>query len=57
MEETINLELTRSEAWDIFSRVLNSTEPDSTESREAMRKLAGALREGSEPTVQLRLAG
>lgn len=56
MEETIHVELSRAEAWDIFSRVLNSNEPDSSESREAMRKLANALREAPETTSCLRLA-
>ena len=48
----INLELTSTEAWELLSRCLNSSEADNPASREAMRKLADALR----PSATLRMA-
>jgi len=55
-EECVTITLTRTEAWDLLSRCLNSAEADTTESKEAMRKLADALRDQNS-APPLRLAG
>ena len=43
-EGTITIQFTEDEAWELLSRCLNSTEPDSEVSREALGKLAAALK-------------
>ncbi len=49
------MRLSTEEAWELLSRCLNSLEPDTALSKDALKKLADALKE--EGKSHLRLAG
>lgn len=50
--DLVHLLLTRDEAWELLSRCLHSEDPDDEAFRNALSKLAQALREGS-PRIEV----
>lgn len=49
--DVIRLELSRDEAWELLSRCMRSEEPDDDSSRNALEKLARALRAAGDCTA------
>ncbi|HMS55066.1 MAG TPA: hypothetical protein PKA27_06660 [Fimbriimonadaceae bacterium] len=54
-DREVCVRLSTEEAWELLSRCLNSLEPDTALSKDALKKLADALKE--EGKSHLRLAG